>query len=234
MSSAFISFGVSIFISQYLQLVLGLSPLHAGLWMLPWTLGFIIGAFLTPVLIKYVRPVHLMSIGFALGGAGYLVIMQVVLFPPLTALVVGSLITSISMAPIFTLTTDFILSSAPPEKTGAASAMSETSAEMGGALGIAVLGSLGTAVYRIAMTKNLPASIPTVVADESKDTLGAALEQASKLSSDIGLVSVAKQSFTEALQYTLGACAIIAFVLAVIIYLKLGRTAAVSVPPGTA
>ncbi|HTF31303.1 MAG TPA: MFS transporter, partial [Flavitalea sp.] len=137
MMGAFITFGSSIFISQYMQLVLGLSPLRAGLWMLPWALGFIIGSLFTPLIIKHINPVQVMTAGFTLGALGYGIILQVETLPPLAALVIGSIITSISMAPIFILTTDFILSSAPPEKAGAASAISETCAEMGGALGIA-------------------------------------------------------------------------------------------------
>ncbi len=223
MMGAFISFGVSIFLSQYLQLVLGLSPLHAGLWMLPWTLGFIVGALLTPVLTKRINPVHLMSAGFILGGIGYFFIMQIENMPPLTAMVIGSLITSVSMAPIFTLTTDFILSSAPPEKTGAASAMSETSAEMGGALGIAILGSIGTAVYRIGIGRALEGRVPPASIETAKDTLGAALEESARLSDNELISTIAKQHFVDALQSTLLTCVIIAIALAIIIYLKLGR-----------
>jgi DHA2 family multidrug resistance protein-like MFS transporter len=222
MMGAFISFGTSIFISQYLQLVLGLSPLNAGLWMLPWTLGFIGGSLLTPLIIKKYSPVQVMSVGFALSAIGFGLIMMVETIDPLTALVAGSLITSFSMAPIFTLTTDFILSSAPPEKTGAASAISETSAEMGGALGIAILGSLGTAVYRISMARDLPASIPADVAEAARDTLGAALTESETLQQGAEeLMTIAKLSFTDALQYTLLACALTALILAIIIYLKL-------------
>ena len=55
---------------------------------------------------------------------------------------------SLGMAPVFTVGNEMIISAAPPERAGAASAISETSSEFGGALGIAVFGSLGTAIYR--------------------------------------------------------------------------------------
>ncbi|RYZ18683.1 MAG: MFS transporter, partial [Sphingobacteriales bacterium] len=228
MAGAFVSFGGSVFIAQYLQLVLGLSPLVAGLWMLPWTLGFIVGSLLTPAMTRYMKPVTLMIIGFALAAIGYAILMQVHYLPPLVALVTGSIITSISMAPIFTLTTDFILSSAPPEKTGAASAISETSAEMGGALGVAILGSIGTAIYRVALASNAPASIPANVIAASQDTLGEALTEAGKLKVGAAeLMLTAKNSFTDALQYILLISAIISAILAIVIYLRLGgrRTA---------
>jgi MFS transporter, DHA2 family, multidrug resistance protein len=129
------------------------------------------------------------------------------------------------MAPIFTLTTDFILSSAPPEKAGAASAISETCAEMGGALGIAILGSIGTAIYRVAIARDIPDGVPASVAKAAKDTLAEAITEADKLE-NVGkeLIIVAKQSFTDALQYSLLICAIISAVLAVLIYIRLRRT----------
>jgi DHA2 family multidrug resistance protein-like MFS transporter len=224
MTSAFVSFGGTVFIAQYLQLVLGLSPLYAGIWMLPWTIGFIIGSLLTPVFIRYVKPVRVMIIGFVLATIGYAILLQLEYLPPLLALVMGSVITSISMAPVFTLTTDFILNSAPPEKTGVASAISETSAEMGGALGIAILGSIGTAIYRLKLADDLPASIPGSSVDAAEDTLGAALIEATNLKEDGGaLMMIAKESFTDALQFILLISSILCAILAIVIYTKLGR-----------
>ena len=82
---------------------------------------------------------------------------------------------------MFTLTTDLIVGSAPPERAGAASAISETSAEFGGALGIAVLGSIGTAVYRGAMADAMPAGVPPEAAEAARDTLGGAVAAAEQL-----------------------------------------------------
>ena len=68
--SFFVGFGTLLFIAQYLQLVLGLSPLTAGLWMLPSSAGFILGSMLTPVLARRVRPAFVMVAGLALAAAG--------------------------------------------------------------------------------------------------------------------------------------------------------------------
>ncbi len=224
MMGCFISFGSYIFISQYLQLVLGLSPLQAGLWTLPWAMGFIAGSLLTPLIVRKIKPVHVITTGFALAALGYALVTQVENLPPLTAIVAGSVIYSFSMAPIFTLTTDFIMGSAPPEKAGAASAISETSAEMGGALGIAVLGSIGTAIYRTYMVSAVPASIPAAAAAAAKDTLGGAIAEAVKLG-DAGkqLAAAAQQAFTNTLQYTLLLCAILSAILAFITLFRLKR-----------
>ena len=65
----FVSFGALLFIAQYLQLVLGLSPLEAGLWMVPSAVGLIAGSMLAPVLVRWVRPWSVMAAGLGGGGA---------------------------------------------------------------------------------------------------------------------------------------------------------------------
>jgi len=68
------------------------------------------------------------------------------------------------------LTTELIVSSALPERAGAASGISETGVELGGALGIAILGSIGAAVYRGALANGLPAVLPPEAAAVARDT----------------------------------------------------------------
>jgi DHA2 family multidrug resistance protein-like MFS transporter len=92
----------------------------------------------------------------------------------LRTLVVASVIISLGLAPVFTATTDLIVGSAPPEEAGAASGISETGAELGGALGIAILGSIGTAVYRAQLLDLVPAGVPAHATEAARDTLGAA------------------------------------------------------------
>jgi DHA2 family multidrug resistance protein-like MFS transporter len=88
------------------------------------------------------------------------------------------------MSPVFTLTTDVIVGSAPAERAGAASAVSETSAEFGGALGIAIFGSVGVAVYRAA---ELPAGVPAATAAASRATLAGAVAAARELPEPVGI-----------------------------------------------
>ena len=155
-----ILFGGFLFLPQYLQLVVGLSPLQAGLWSLPWAGAFVVGSMLTPMLVRRIRPAYLMAVGLALAAPGFLVFTQVDAGTSFAVYTIGSVIFSLGFAPVFTLTTDLIIGSAPPERAGAASALSETSAEFGGALGIAVFGSIGIAVYRRAMIAALPSGVP--------------------------------------------------------------------------
>src|SRR6202041_910441 len=178
--SFFTGFGVLLFTSQYLQLVLGLSPLAAGLWILPSSAGFIAGSLLTPVLARRARPAVVMASGLALAAAGFALLTQLGTGrgDGLTLLVAGSVVFSVALAPVDTLATDLALAAAPPERSGAVTAITETSAEVGGALGIALLGVAGTAVYRGRIAGTLPAGVPPHAARAAHDTLGGAVAAA--------------------------------------------------------
>jgi DHA2 family multidrug resistance protein-like MFS transporter len=149
-------FGGFLFLPQYLQLVLGLSPLEAGFWTLPWALAFVVGSMLTPRIVRRVHPAFMMAAGLVLAAFGFGVFTQVDAASGFAAIVTGSVVFSLGTAPLFTLTNDLIIGSAPPERAGAAAGLSETSAELGGALGIAFFGSIGTAIYRGAMAGGIP------------------------------------------------------------------------------
>lgn len=226
MSGGFICFGSYIFISQYLQLVLGLSPLQAGLWTLPWSGGFIVGSLITPAIVRKVKPAHLMVFGFACGAVGFWLVTQIDKMPPLTAIVSGSVLFSLTLAPIFTLIIDFIIGSAPPEKAGAASAISETCAELGGALGVAILGSVGTAIYRNYMSNAMPSGISAATAETASNTLGGATAEAARLGGNTGLqlLSAAREAFSHALQIAVLVCALVSLALAILTFIRLRKT----------
>ncbi len=209
--SFFVGFGALLFIAQYLQLVLGLSPLAAGLWMLPSSAGFILGSLLTPVLVRRVRPAFVMAAGMMLAAFGLGLFTQLDRTAGLAVLVTGSVVFSLALAPVDTLATDLAVGAAPPERAGAASALSETSAEFGGALGIAILGVIGTSSYRGQMTDHLPAGIPPETAASARDTLGGAVAAAGQLPDQLGqaLLGAARQAFTQGLHlaFTISAAA---------------------------
>lgn len=172
------AFGAFLFTAQYLQLVEGLSPPRAGVWSLPSSLGFIVGEMLSPLVVKHVHPANIVGAGLAFAALGFLVLTQIGGGNGLALLVLGSVIFSLGLSSVFTLTTDLIVGSAPPERAGAASAISETGAEFGGALGIAILGGIATAVYRRDVANSLPAGIAPETADAARDTLGGAVAAA--------------------------------------------------------
>jgi DHA2 family multidrug resistance protein-like MFS transporter len=133
-------------------------------------------------------------------------------------LIAASVVISIGLAPVFGLTTEMIVGSAPPERAGAASGISETAAELGGALGIAILGSVGVAVYRGEVASDLPASVPPVAAEAARDTLGGAVAVAGELPAGLGatVLDVAREAFVSGMHLTAGIATIIAVGLAVL------------------
>jgi DHA2 family multidrug resistance protein-like MFS transporter len=219
LAGIFIAVGYFLFVAQYLQLVLGLSPLEAGLWSLPSAVGFIVGSNLAPRILRRVRPGPVIGAGLALAAIGLGVLTQVGGSPAadLAVLAGASLAISLGLAPVFTATTDLIVSSAPPERAGAASGISETGAELGGALGIAILGSVGVAVYRGELA-DLPAEVPSQAAAIARETLGGAVDVAARLPGDVGaaLLTAAREAFIQGLQLTAGLSAAIAVGMAVV------------------
>ncbi len=218
--SIFIAVGYFLFVAQYLQLVLGLSPLEAGLWSLPSAAGFIVGSNLAPRILRRVRPAYVTGAGLALAAAGLVVLTRVggSTDADLGILAGASLAISLGLAPVFAATTDLIVGSAPPERAGAASGISETGAELGGGLGIAILGSIGVAVYRAQLTDGLPAGVPNEAAAAAHDTLGGAVGVAAQLPADIGtaLLASARDAFTTGLQVTAAISAAVAVGIAVL------------------
>jgi MFS transporter, DHA2 family, multidrug resistance protein len=198
----FIAIGYFLFVAQYLQLVLGLSPLQAGLWSLPSAAGFIVGSIVGPRILRHVRPAYVIGAGLIMGAAGLAMLTSVDGSADLTILVVSSVVISLGLAPVFTATTDLIVGSAPPERAGAASGISETGAELGGALGIAILGSIGTAIYRSELADLMPAGVPAGVAAIARDTLGAAVGVAERLPGQLGtaLVQSARDAFIQGMR----------------------------------
>jgi MFS transporter, DHA2 family, multidrug resistance protein len=154
---------------------------------------------------------------------GLRILTQVGVSGGLAPLVLASLVISLGLAPVLTLTTDLIVGSAPPEQAGAASGISETGAELGGALGIAILGSIGTAIYRSQIAASLPPFVPSDAAAAARDTLGGAVGAAAELPGAAGasLVEVARDAFVHGMQVTSGIAAVVAIVIAVVAFVML-------------
>jgi DHA2 family multidrug resistance protein-like MFS transporter len=199
------TFGTFLFIAQYLQSVIGLAPLQAGLWSTPAALAFIVGSMATPAIVRRVSPANVIAGGMTVSAAGFLLLSQVgSAASPLAALVVGSVVFSAGLTPVVTLTTDLVLGAAPPERAGAAAAISETSSEFGGALGIAILGSIVTVIYRGAMTGALPAGLTPEAAEAARGTIGGAVSVAGELPAALGagLMDAARSAFAQAFEVT--------------------------------
>jgi len=232
--AVFVAVGYFLFVAQYLQLVLGLSPLQAGLWSLPSAVGFIVGSNLAPRFVHRVRPGIVLGGTLTLAALALGVLTQVTGTTGLALVVLASVVISLALSPVFTLTTELIVGSAPPEKAGSASGISETGSELGGALGLAILGSIGTAQYRSGVASALPAGIPAEAAEAALDTLGGAVVVAEQLPGPLGLalLDIAREAFVQGLHLAAAISAVVAIGAALMAVILLRREPA-STPAST-
>lgn len=205
--------GLLLLLPQYLQLVLGHGPLEAALWMLPGSVAGVAGALLATRLARRLTRPALVGLGLGSAATGLALVALVAVLGGLAGVVVGFALLGAGVALAEALTNDLILAAAPADRAGAASAISETGYELGGALGTAVLGSLAAAVF---------------TARTGQETLGGALAHAGTLEPGAGdaLVTASREAFAVGMQ---GAAALGAAVLALTAFgawRLLGRAAA--------
>jgi MFS transporter, DHA2 family, multidrug resistance protein len=175
LAGIFFIFAIFMYQNQFLQLVLAMTPLEAGLWSAAPSLVFCVMSLYAYKVIEHFGPENSVIKGLAIYTLGALAMAAAAYAHSLYGILGASIIMAIGFVPVILTTTNLIVSSAPPERAGSASAISETSAEFGGALGVALLGSLGTYVYRYIMAStDAPAA--------AKATLGGAVDLAGKTS----------------------------------------------------
>ncbi|MBV9132070.1 MAG: MFS transporter [Chloroflexi bacterium] len=171
-----------LFITQHLQFVEELSPLHAGEAMLPAIAATVVGFLVSPWLARRVRPAYVIAAGLAVSICGALLLTGVGAQNALWLLIAGYAIWNLGCAPLVSLSMDLIVGSAPPARAGSAAALSEASSEFAFALGIAVLGSLGTAIYQLAVAGTPAAGLGDSFASVAQV---AALDQATMLAAQV-------------------------------------------------
>ena len=217
--------GIYLFVAQYLQLVLGLSPLQAGLALLPSNVLGLIGTSVAPYLARRFRSIYVMTAGMLVAATGIALLTRVAAGASLPAIVSAFVLMSMGFSLAMTLTTDVIMTVAPPERAGAASGISETSAELGMALGVAVLGSVGTAVYRSLMETGIPVGIPVEAAKNAKATLAGALAASKDAGGASGetLIATARDSFAQALGFVSGISAALVIATSIVTLILLRR-----------
>ncbi|HEY8582322.1 MAG TPA: MFS transporter [Capillimicrobium sp.] len=191
--------GVFLLVTQHLQLVLGLGPLEAGLWLLPYGVAVIAGSLVASPVSRRWSPPAALAGGLAIAAAGLALLTRVEADSGVALVAWATGLLGLGAGPVLTLGTDMVVGAVAPERAGAASAISEAATELGGALGVALLGSLAAAVYRAELGPDGP------------QTLGAASEAASPA------VGAARAAFADGLATAAGAGAVL-----------VGATAAVS------
>ena len=209
--SVFSLVGFLFFVSQHLQLVLGLEPLDAGLLLVPGAVVGIVGGLLAAVLVRRIAPRHVIISGILISATGFALIIAMRHDLNAFAVAVAFVVLSFGVATAETISNDTILGSVPPEKAGAASGISETAYELGAVLGTAVLGAILSAFYRANVV--LPAGLNSGDATAAGETLGGALGVADGLEPNTAAALI--DSAREAFDSGVGATSIIALVLMV-------------------
>ncbi|WP_314647116.1 MFS transporter [uncultured Microbacterium sp.] len=176
--------GFLYFVSQHLQLVLGLSPMMAGLALVPGMAVMIVAGLGVVPVSRRVPPHVIIPVGLAFSVVGYLIVAFTSHAHGVAPLILAFVVLGIGIGAAETISNELILSSAPAEKAGAASAVSETAYELGAVLGTAVLGGIITAFYRSAIV--LPDGLPAGAADAAKETLAGAYTAADGLPGTLG------------------------------------------------
>lgn len=191
--AAFAMMGSAYFTTQYLQSVLGMGTLEAALWSLAPSLVIGAAAPVSAALAQKVDRAYVIAGGFVLGAAGFALV-ALVDTDSLWLVLTGAGVLASGIVTVLSLVSDMALASAPAEKAGSAASLLETGQEFGGALGMAVLGSLGTAVYR----SDLADSEPAV-----RETLGGAVATAQQLGGAAGeqVLTLAREAFVHGMQY---------------------------------
>ncbi|MFC8079834.1 MFS transporter [Streptomyces sp. NPDC057307] len=193
----FAMIGFLLFATQWIQLVYGLNPLEAGLWTLPAPLAVAVTTSVAVGLAKKIRPGYIMAIGMVVASAGFAIMTQLHADSNLAMAVIGASVLSAGVGMAIPLTADLIVSAAPEDRVGAAAALPETANQLGGALGVAILGSIGAAVYTRDVA-DVTKGLPPEAAEAAEGSLGGATEVAKHLPGEAGdaLVTSAGEAFT--------------------------------------
>ncbi|WP_290499753.1 MFS transporter [Kocuria sp. UBA5001] len=213
--------GVYSLFTQYLQQVQGLSPMQAGLSILPAAAVLIVVSTLSPMLARRFRPGNVIAVGLLTQVVGYVLFAQLDAGTGLALVIASFVVTYPGVAPSLALTTDLVVSSVPPEKAGGASGLATTVNDLGISLGVAVIGSVGIAAYRSQLSDSLPNGLPPEAAAAAETGIDGAIAAAGQLPGDLGeaLTTAAEQAFTGGLNaagITSAAIAAVATVIAAV------------------
>jgi DHA2 family multidrug resistance protein-like MFS transporter len=207
------------FVSQHLQLVLGQDPIQAGLTLLPGLIAMIAAGLLVVPVARRVRPAVVIPVGLTLSALGYALVAVLGENLTVAAFIVAFVALGVGIGAAETVSNELIIATAPPDKAGAASGVSETAYELGAVLGTAILGTIITVSYRAAIV--LPAGLTRQQADAARETLGGASAVADQLpaAQAATLMDSARTAFDSGVALTAGMGAgfvVLAAVIAVI------------------
>jgi EmrB/QacA subfamily drug resistance transporter len=205
----FAAMGTMFFLAFYLQLVRGYTPLQSGLLMTPFAAAQLIFAPQSAGMVRRFGPKAVCAAGLSLVTIGLLGFSLVGAGTPIWVLIVLTFIQGAGMANVIPPTTESIMSSLPPAKAGVGSAVSNTIRQVGGALGVAILGSLLSAVYR-GQVHGAVDALPEPAKSVAGESLSGAYGVAAQLGPAGGpLLSSANDAFVTAMHWAAGGSALV-------------------------
>jgi DHA2 family multidrug resistance protein-like MFS transporter len=209
--SIFALIGSLFALTQYLQLVLELSPTESALWLLPQAIVSAAAGFLAAWLVRHVSAALLVSLGTLSAAGGFALLLGLSTTTEPWVIASALCLVALGVGVAMTLTHDIIMSSVPPERSGQAAAIGETAYELGTALGTAVLGSVMLSFYRAGLSDAAAGLVEESLLQQAGTTLAEALHVAEQLGGALGaqLFALAQQEFTTALVLTGGLAAIL-------------------------
>ncbi|MEU4415704.1 MFS transporter [Nocardia salmonicida] len=203
--------GVLFFGSQYLQLVLGRTPLQAGLLMLPGLAASVFGSLAAALLVRRWRATVVLAGALVVTALGTAAFLAVDVVSGAEAFVLGFVGIGLGAGVAMTVAADLVVGSAPAERAGAAAAISETAYETGLALGVALLGSTVMAIFRRGLDLSL---LPDDAVATASGSLSGAVEVAAELPAAVAqeFLSSANQAFVSGIHLTVvGIVAVLLF-----------------------
>ncbi|WP_232788665.1 MFS transporter, partial [Streptomyces odonnellii] len=229
--AAFAMMGSAYYTTQYLQSVLGMNSLEAALWSLAPSLVIGAAAPAGPAIAEKAGRAQVIAAGFLIGAAGFALIASAGT-DSLWLVLSGAAVLGCGIVIVMALVSDMALAAAPAEKAGSAASLLETGQEFGGALGMAVLGSLGTAVYRRDLADSAPAGLPADALETARETLGGATVVAAQLPGKAGesLLGLAQEAFVHGMRIASAGGALL-LIAAAVLAAALLRTAPRSTGP---
>ena len=223
----FAMFGFFFVLTQYMQLVKGFSPLESGLSGLPMAFAMIAVSPRSAALAERFGLGTVIASGFTLVAVGFAITSQVTPTTPYAVIAVAIAFLGAGMGMAVAPSTGSIMSAVPMAKAGVGSAVNDTTREVGGALGIAVLGSVVTSAYRSALDLD-GVALPPAAEAAARNSVGAAVQIGKELPGGELLVTRAGEAFTHAFNVSSGASVGVALLAAALAFLVFGRT-----PPAT-
>jgi MFS transporter, DHA2 family, multidrug resistance protein len=207
--------GTGLQVTQYLQSVLGHSPLAAAVLFTPMGLGIAAGTMTAPALARRAGPAAAIAGGLCVSVAGALLLTLAGPAGGLPAVLAGIGVLAAGAGPLFALGTGLVIGSVPPARAGSAASMSETANYLGSSLGLALLGAAGAAVYRSQLAHAAGAGVPAA----ARQTVAAAVAASAQLPPGraAALLDAARGAFTSGLHVTGLAAAVIFAGLAVLV-----------------